>query len=165
MQAASKACSKCRRVLPLDQFGFRGRHTKRRKSHCRDCCRETQRNWTLNNPERRLEHGRKWRELNRGVVRERRWLDQGIDLTWSEYEWWQRVLGARCQGCGKECRPGSLVPDHEHGIGSVRPRGFLCTQCNIALGLARDSADVLVSLARYRRTHDAELPHPPLDQA
>ena len=54
----------------------------------------------------------------------------------------------KCGVCHKE-KP--LVVDHNHDTGRVR--GFLCSQCNAALGLLNDSIDNLRSAVGYLQ-HD-----------
>ena len=49
----------------------------------------------------------------------------------------------------KECfvKPCKAVVDHDHKTGKLR--GILCSQCNTALGMVRDSPDVLRRAADY----------------
>ncbi len=49
-----------------------------------------------------------------------------------------------CRGCGST---GPLVVDHSHETDRVR--GLLCSPCNLALGMVKDSPDVLRQLASY----------------
>jgi hypothetical protein len=58
-----------------------------------------------------------------------------------------RVLGSRCEICGKEAK---LHIDHDHVRGIVR--GMLCGSCNRGIGLLKDSPEVLESAAAYLRT-------------
>jgi hypothetical protein len=53
---------------------------------------------------------------------------------------------------GRERQGGHI--DHNHTSG--RTRGLLCRECNIALGLAGDSGDVLRGLAEYRERFGEE---------
>ena len=79
-------------------------------------------------------------------------------ITPEEYDSiWEKQSGV-CASCGNEethrnqfgvC---SLAVDHDHTTGVVR--GLLCGRCNRALGLLRDSADVVQSLLNYRRSFE-----------
>ncbi len=62
-------------------------------------------------------------------------------------ELWNKSAG-RCQVCHAEPqKPKRLVLDHDHETGEVR--GFICAQCNTALGMVGDSPERLRSLAEY----------------
>jgi hypothetical protein len=64
---------------------------------------------------------------------------------------WHSAAGV-CEICGKEPqKPQRLVLDHCHANG--RFRGFICSQCNIAIGMAADSADRLRKMADYVEYH------------
>lgn len=57
-----------------------------------------------------------------------------------------------------------LVFDHNHATGEHR--GWLCSNCNVALGLAGDNPEILEALAKYLRERgyysSRSLPVPPL---
>lgn len=52
--------------------------------------------------------------------------------------------GATCDICGSD-KPDHV--DHDHSTGTVR--GYLCGQCNVGLGMFKDSADSLRGAIRY----------------
>jgi hypothetical protein len=54
-----------------------------------------------------------------------------------------------CEICGgpPNDRWGVLHFDHDHKTG--KPRGWTCRNCNVIMGLARDSVDRLLDLAAY----------------
>jgi hypothetical protein len=88
-----------------------------------------------------------WNEENRSKVKQQ------------HRDHWRRKNGvfptrpepAQCEICGDT--PGGngkrLHADHDH-LTSVF-RGWLCHRCNMALGLFKDSSDLLVRAARYLR--------------
>jgi predicted nucleic acid-binding Zn ribbon protein len=51
-QDGKKQCSRCHRLLPLDEFVANPRAFLRRSSHCRKCHRESVRDWRARNRER-----------------------------------------------------------------------------------------------------------------
>lgn len=60
---------------------------------------------------------------------------------------WNRCKGM-CMACGRTPKSSKhLHLDHEYKSGIVR--GFLCDTCNVAIGMAQDSAGVLRQCARY----------------
>ena len=56
-----------------------------------------------------------------------------------------------CEVCSKLC---DTVFDHNHKTGAFR--GWLCLDCNRALGCVNDSSIILEKLAVYLRTHGGE---------
>lgn len=51
----------------------------------------------------------------------------------------------RCLGCKQVYQ--NLVADHDHKTQQIR--GLLCSNCNLALGNAKDSSEILRTLANY----------------
>jgi len=49
-----------------------------------------------------------------------------------------------CEICTKDCR---LVYDHDHSTNAFR--GWICTQCNIALGMVKDNKEILCRMIKY----------------
>lgn len=67
-----------------------------------------------------------------------------------------------CECCGNVPAPGErkLAFDHDHKTGQFR--GWLCGRCNTALGLARESIEILLKLALYlERTRCPSKPENP----
>ena len=62
----------------------------------------------------------------------------------SEEEAEQLLAIDRCEMCGSDWK---LCIDHNHETGKVR--GVLCGNCNSALGLTKDSPELLRKLATY----------------
>lgn len=75
-----------------------------------------------------------------------KYLLKKYGITKDEYERLSEEQGHRCAICGGS---GSrrLVVDHCHE--TKRVRGLLCNHCNLMLGHARDSAQVLRAGAEY----------------
>lgn len=57
------------------------------------------------------------------------------------------------EGCCATCKthqselPKSLHVDHNHTTGEVR--GLLCNACNLTIGKAKDSPELLIAMAAY----------------
>jgi hypothetical protein len=84
------------------------------------------------------------------------WLKQ-YGLTKETYQVMVNAQEGRCAVCRRkpqDCnrRNENLAVDHNHLTGKVR--GLLCHHCNVAIGLASESADRLEMLARYLRERD-----------
>lgn len=70
-------------------------------------------------------------------------------ITQEEYARLWRSQGEACAGCGATAPRGQdwWCVDHCHDTGRVR--GILCSSCNVTIGMARESIDVLLDLANY----------------
>ena len=55
-----------------------------------------------------------------------------------------RPIAKYCEVCGKD---GKIVYDHDHKTGKFR--GWICEDCNKALGFARDNPKTLILLSAY----------------
>lgn len=84
----------------------------------------------------------------------RRVLLRGYGLTVENYEQMRVSQDYRCALCGiherecvrQKCRQ-SLVVDHSHSTGKVRP--LLCHQCNTAIGMLREDVRIALAAAQY----------------
>jgi hypothetical protein len=66
----------------------------------------------------------------------------------SEYSELFKKQGGVCAACGRSPKNGRvLVIDHDHATGRVR--GLLCNNCNVAIGLLSDSAEIMRKVIRY----------------
>ncbi len=77
------------------------------------------------------------------------WKYRGIDLTTPDYE--RRLLeqGGVCALCNEPPTDARLVPDHDHETGFIR--GLIHGSCNLMLGMAKDSPELLELAAQYLR--------------
>ena len=51
MSDAMKICTRCKIECPIDDFYFERGH-ERRKSICKECCKDVVREWRRNNPDK-----------------------------------------------------------------------------------------------------------------
>ena len=136
-----KRCSMCGEEKPLTSFRNRGgSQTHLLKSRCNTCLFKEHRRWTENNPERVREYRAKdsWtlakRCARRGITPE-----ELVD----RYERQEEC----CAICKTEIELIDSAIDHNHETGEFR--GVLCKQCNRALGMFRDSPEILQSAIDY----------------
>jgi len=137
--------------------GLKKAQERRRKERLRERLRKT-------DPER-------FRQVMAGIRRQRAWAKQvaadptllDLEKTQARRRWKRRLRpyritlegfqrlyrkqGGRCAICRRE---GRLQIDHDHRTGRVR--GLLCRECNVALGLLRDSLESLRAAVRYLRS-------------
>jgi len=71
----------------------------------------------------------------------------GIDLTKDAYKLLLKKQGYHCAICNNGDGTKNLAIDHDHQTGKIR--GLLCTNCNLGLGLYKDSPVLLRSAAKY----------------
>jgi recombination endonuclease VII len=78
----------------------------------------------------------------------KRWLEVKAMRAFKKYgypvEKYVQKYGEPCEACG--FRPATVV-DHCHQSGKAR--GLLCSQCNTAIGFAKDLPETLLNLAKY----------------
>lgn len=140
----TKICSKCGGVVDTVRIPY-GRR-------CRDCRNKATREWVKNNPEKRLGETLRSRLAN--------WGKQGIRFSHEEYDELLASQGGKCAVC-RTANPGgrggraAFHVDHDHDYHHVR--GLLCSRCNQALGLLRDSPHLLRAALRYLNAHRPQL--------
>lgn len=71
-------------------------------------------------------------------------------LTPKQYDDMLAAQLSRCAICGVESD--ALVVDHNHDTGAVRE--LCCKTCNIAVGAAKESVEILESIIAYLRKHN-----------
>lgn len=163
----TKACSRCKKAKPLDQFNKESRKKDGRNIYCKVCMKVIRRKWRLT--EKGKASDRKYAESQKGKLtakkadlkyrknnpvksklrhRKHR-LKKAFGITIEQYEEMFKKQGGCCAICGDtNIKYGRrLAVDHEHETGKVR--GLLCNQCNRALGYFHDSIVNLASAIKY----------------
>lgn len=103
---------------------------------------ESSKRWKLRNAEYVREYWRRYRASEHGkAMRDASYYRcKGItDIT--------RPRPAACEACGRKNGKRRLHCDHNHATGKFR--GWLCSQCNVALGMVGESKRGLLKLVRY----------------
>jgi len=137
----AKLCTKCFTMKPVELFrSCGGSNAHLLKSVCNKCLYEAHRTWTEKNSDRVQEYRNKdsWtlakRCARRGITPE-----QLID----RYERQEEC----CAICKTEVALIDSAIDHNHDTGEFR--GVLCKQCNRALGMFKDSPNILRNAVEY----------------
>lgn len=163
MAADEKACSKCKRFLPIDAFSDRADAPDGKSYVCRRC--NSTHNAAIRKRyaedvefrDKRIEYYKKYRQKYPEDVRERQrasklWLHYGMTL--DEYEALYRAQGGVCKIChggphgGPDwARKQWLSVDHCHETGRIR--GLLCDDCNIGLGKFAEDPKRLATALEY----------------
>lgn len=107
---------------------------------------EQKRQQTIKQLERRRNDPEKYREMGRKSEHRRRLKRYG--LTEEQYADLLLKQNNRCAICSTPIAAGRHCHvDHDHSTGKVR--GVLCGHCNLMLGHAKDSTDVLLKAVEY----------------
>lgn len=176
-----KTCSKCRVSKDETHFCKRTVNKDGLQGTCRECSRakDQKRYWEnpekrrasaleyywenreevlknkqedhKNNPEKRRATSRKHYLKNPGRYRERN-LESAFGLSLEGYGKMVSDQNGVCAICNSPPAPGKILcVDHNHATGKLR--GLLCTNCNTALGLLKESPATAESLIRYIKKH------------
>lgn len=90
----------------------------------------------------------------------KRMLDKGYrlkkdyKLSWNDYLQLLIVQDNKCAICQRTSESEVLCVDHCHKTGQIR--GLLCRKCNMMLGLAGDSIDLLQNSVKYLKKRQGE---------
>lgn len=135
-----QTCPKCGQEKPSDNFY----HYKRA---CKSCLLEKQRRYRNSRPNFHRVHN----------------LKQRYGITTDEYQSILAHQNFTCAICEVEISHAleytakrSVVVDHNHETGEVR--GILCSKCNLVLGHARESTDILYRAIVYLSERGAYTP-------
>lgn len=125
-----KTCFTCKIEKDFEHFHKKG---SRYKSSCKSCCKEYHREHYENNKDSYKTKAKVWRENNpHRVIATRYRVDQAVV---------EGIMSVgECEICSSTEK---LVFDHIHEDG--RPRGCLCTSCNILLGRLGDTNEQIRS--------------------
>jgi hypothetical protein len=127
-----KICSNCKINKPLSEYyknitGKNGLH-----GECKPCNRIRAKKWYKDNPDRG-KHNR---------------LKKAYGISLEQYTEMLKNQNNKCLICDIELfQDKNTCVDHCHTENKVR--GILCTNCNILLGQAKDSIEILKSAQKY----------------
>lgn len=106
--------------------------------------------WAKRNAVRVAERGREYYQKTKDVYRDRL-LRRTFGITLEEYKEKLKTQGGVCGICAGPSGKRIMAVDHDHKTGKVRD--LLCHQCNVGLGSAKDSPDILRKMAEYIERH------------
>jgi hypothetical protein len=157
----TRKCTQCHQVKNLSEFRIRTRITPKPRSFCKSCEALNSKNlrkrkspeeaeleqylkrkWEKDNPEKHKAQKKRRRARLAGVKEDE--IDNVLNKLKTHHHC--EICGIhfkKAKGRGRE----SLVLDHDHSTGEFR--GLLCSPCNSALGLFKDSTRILYGAIRY----------------
>lgn len=155
--AALKSCTKCDKALPLTEEFFYRHKVKRFRSECKECTKAARRKWWAQtrdeiNAARRAGTAGKHEDQRRDGQ-----LRTNYKISLREAQEILRLQGDACAICKS---PDPMTQrwwhvDHDHACCPGKRacgkciRGLLCQRCNLTLGQARDSVEILRAAADY----------------
>lgn len=144
-----KTCSGCGLSKPLTSFSNHKGFKDGRNSKCKDCKSEQAREHYKANKDAILA---RQKELGSNRASE---LRRKFKLTLEDYEALLESQGGVCKICGDLPSEKNLSVDHDHACCPGKftcgqcIRGLLCNDCNVAIGLMKDSPGRLRAAAEY----------------
>ena len=149
-----KKCSRCGQEKPTSDYHKDNRNPDGLYGWCKDCARAKAREYRAKNVEKVRESQRRSRQSRPEVYWEKN-LRSAFGITAEDYEQMLANQNGACAICKQEeteihPRSGTqrrLAVDHCHDTGRIR--GLLCNRCNRAIGLFRDSAQIIRSAINY----------------
>jgi len=130
-----KTCTACNEAQPETAFYKHHMGKDGRRSQCIKCWKARTTAWQKANPD------------SVAVIRRRTKLYQKYGLTVAQYDAMLHKQRGVCALCKSPPVRRPLDVDHCHSSGVVR--GLLCEHCNKAIGLLRDSPQLLRAAAFY----------------
>jgi hypothetical protein len=151
-----KTCPKCNKIKHPNDFGKCTREKDGKYYLCKECANEKTRNSYQKHKEKRREKNRGRKRIrsldyHKKKKNTRMFLMYGI--TEQDYENLLNDQYRKCKICksvGSDISGGGLVIDHDHKTNKVR--GLICGRCNVMLGLAKDSLEILTSTIEYLKS-------------
>lgn len=141
---AMKRCSKCRKLLLLDNFSPHKRMKDGKQGYCKKCARD----WHHAHPEYVKRKNAEYKAANPSYHKD--WQRKNrYGISREQVEQARIFQGGKCIGCLTELASVKECVDHNHKTGKFR--GLLCDDCNIAIGRLKDNPEILRRLEIYLR--------------
>lgn len=129
LQQTHRWCRECDQTKPIDQF------TRPLAFYCRDCISDRNRTrYVRNGTDHAYAQSLRYR----------------YGMTLDEYNHRRWEQGGKCAICGQK-PDARLCVDHNHTTNAIRD--LICTNCNHALGKAREDPAILRAMAEYLERH------------
>jgi hypothetical protein len=154
----TKKCSDCNITKNLNEFGNSSRHKGGKHVWCKECANRRCRESYQKHIEKRRERNRVTRKRTPEYFKRKRNTRMFLLYGMTEQDYDEMLIsqGGVCKICkGTPTKVGNkhtsskirFSIDHNHKTGEVR--GLICGVCNVMLGHAKDSIEVLISAIEY----------------
>lgn len=146
-----KLCTKCKENKPTSDFSKRKRVKSGLTPWCKKCVNYHAKHREKSEDEklRNLESGRRYRRKFPFRSRERRWQEQGINLTYKGFNKKFAKQKGCCAICGRHQSEfkNSLNVDLNHETGKIRD--LLCITCNHLVGYIETRKETVENVKIY----------------
>ncbi len=153
-----KYCGGCKAEKPIGEFYKHAASKDGLQHRCKECCKSHVRKWSAENKDRVKAKDKATKLKHRFSVslRKARYVakKEGHLPCLATAEWIESKFDGFCTLCGTpeiECNY-KLCMDHDRETGIFR--GWICGRCNKALGLFKDSKEVLMKAALYLENNE-----------
>jgi hypothetical protein len=149
-------CNDCRKIYRAQYYKERSEEIKAKAknyySNNKEKAAESKQKYYQKNKDKWAEAAKRMMEKDPERVKmyKRKWrLKTQFGITLDEYDRLLKVQNNTCAICGSDHNEEEkgLFVDHNHQTGAVR--GLLCSSCNTALGLFRDSPSLISNAFSY----------------
>lgn len=139
-----RICAACNKSKADDRFKLRNIKTGNRSPKCYECVYAAAKGARLD------EYQRQYRKNNAELIRHQGYLRRyGVGIEW--YQETLRKQSGCCAVCGADNPRRTNVKyfavDHDHATG--KPRGLICSPCNVGIGMLQDSVEILHQAIDY----------------
>jgi len=140
---STKRCSRCKEWKPFSEFGKSSRRTNGLNCYCKVCIAKYSKSHYATHHEYYRQYA------NSHSEEQYRLKIRGLyNISAKEYEDILIAQGGVCAICHRPPNGKRLSIDHAHDeTGTIR--GLLCSQCNVAIGMANDDPNRLRQMAEY----------------
>lgn len=133
--AGTKECSKCKRILSLDNFGLSSGVKSKLHSWCKECCFKNSKKWDMANAEYKKQYKKKYLQTQRQLA--------------ADY------LGGKCQSCGYN---ESLAALEFHHLNPKLKDRVVCSNIRSFESLKEELDKCILLCANcHRRAHAGEI--------
>jgi ribosomal protein L40E len=165
-EAEEKICIRCKELKPISEFGLHNIQKNQHRNFCKQCQKEWDSKYkTSTEGKQKIDE---WREKNQEKIiayrelyktdprKKEKMRNYGrkntlkqFGLTQEDYDKILQSQNGHCAICGNGTNGNkkNFCVDHDHETGKVR--GLLCHNCNVSVGLMKESPLLLRKAAEY----------------
>jgi hypothetical protein len=151
-----KKCTKCGIEKPLFEFHKNKNKNDGVASECKICCKLRHQKYYLDNKNHIIKKSSIWAKNNpdkKKKISRKSHLIKNYNIDLETQNFLIKLQNNKCKICHKELK--NFHVDHSHITGKVR--AILCHHCNVLLGNAKDSIDILKSAVDYLKKYNEKL--------